>query len=431
MEMNAPSDKSQKFRLAVVNSHPIQYFAPLYRHLNATDEFDITALYCSDFSLRGGIDPGFKQSVSWDVDLLSGYRAVFLGKRARRRSPKGFWSLICPELWGELRGEKYDAVVIHGNQYFAYVLAAIIAKLRGIPTLHRCETHLTLSHNSVRRKVRDRVLAIYYRMFNGFLAIGAANREYYEKAGVAAERIFEVPYTIDNERFSAAARISSSSERALIKRRYGLSDSLPTILFASKFMHRKHPDKVLKAASVLAREGLKFQVLMVGTGDMQDELKKLVTTLKLENVVFSGFVNQSELPKVFAATDIFVLPSENEPWGLIVNEVMCAGRPVIVGRDVGCVADLVKDGVNGILVRAGEIEDLANALRMLILDKPLRDAMGRASTEIIRNWDFEACYRGLLPVIDLIQGHQFSSNRGRDVDKVMTKKHLAEDERSG
>lgn len=89
---------SRGFRLAVVNSHPIQYFAPLYAYLSCDAALEITALYCSDFSLRGGLDPDFKRTVAWDVDLLTGYRSVFLGERAKRRTPSGFWSLVCPQV---------------------------------------------------------------------------------------------------------------------------------------------------------------------------------------------------------------------------------------------------------------------------------------------------------------------------------------------
>src|SRR6476469_4232978 len=88
-------------RIAVLNSHPIQYFAPLYAYLNAAPDIEVTALYLSDFSIRGGKDPGFGRDVKWDLDLLAGYRSVFLGDAARTREPGGFWSLVAPEVWNE------------------------------------------------------------------------------------------------------------------------------------------------------------------------------------------------------------------------------------------------------------------------------------------------------------------------------------------
>src|SRR5688572_21488626 len=146
-----PQATSRPLRLAVVNSHPIQYFAPLYAYLNRDGAIETTALYCSDFSLRGAVDPGFEQAVTWDVDLLSGYRHVFLGKRATSRSPAGFWSLICPEVWKEIRGGEYDAVLLHGYNYAVNLLALVAAKSKGLPVFMRSETHLRLRRTRWRR----------------------------------------------------------------------------------------------------------------------------------------------------------------------------------------------------------------------------------------------------------------------------------------
>src|SRR3954471_24260218 len=94
---------TQPIRIAVVNSHPIQYFAPLYAYLNRDPALEVTALYCSDFSLRDRIDPGFERPVTWDIDLLQGYPHVFVGSNNDRGAPRGFWSLTCPRIWSEIR----------------------------------------------------------------------------------------------------------------------------------------------------------------------------------------------------------------------------------------------------------------------------------------------------------------------------------------
>src|SRR5207237_298940 len=106
-------------RIAVLNSHPIQYFAPLYAYLNSVPDIEVTALYLSDFSIRGAKDSGFGRDVKWDVDLLAGYRSVFLGDGARAREPRGFWSLVAPKVWNELRIGRYDVLWLHGHNYAA------------------------------------------------------------------------------------------------------------------------------------------------------------------------------------------------------------------------------------------------------------------------------------------------------------------------
>ena len=389
---------NRAFRLAVVNSHPIQYFAPLYAYLSRDPALEVTALYCSDFSLRGSIDPGFKQAVTWDVDLLTGYRSVFLGENAKRRTPAGFWSLTCPEVWSEIRSGYYDAVLVHGYSYAVNIIALLAAKTKGLPVLMRSETHLGLQRTKWKRWIRDSVLSIAYRFVDGFLAIGAANRAYYRALGVPDSKISDVPYTVDNDRFIAAAALSQK-QRTEIREKYGLPVETSVVLYASKFMRRKHPDDVIHAMARLRDKGQAATLFMVGTGEMGKELQDLATALAMDNVVFGGFINQAELPKVYAASDIFVLPSENEPWGLIVNEVMCAGIPVVVTDEVGCVSDLIKDGVNGYHMKAGDIDSLARALEKLLADKTLRQRMGAASLCIMSGWSYEQCRQGITAAL--------------------------------
>jgi glycosyltransferase involved in cell wall biosynthesis len=389
----------EKVRIAVLNSHPIQYFAPLYAFLNKDECLDITALYCSNISLRGGVDPGFKQVVTWDVDLLSGFRSVFVGnEQSNKRMPKGFWSLIAPEIWHEVRNGQYDVLVLHGYAYAAYIIAFLAAKSKGIPVMMRCDTHLGLSGKKWKRWLRDGVLSFVYRYVDRFLAIGSANHAYYRSLGISENRIFDVPFAVDNERFINAARVSLK-ERISIRQRLGLPEEGPVILFASKFMRRKRPDDVIRAAEALGNMGLQFTMLVIGGGEMEAELKKMVASLKLDNIIVGGFVNQTELPSIYAACDIFVFPSENEPWGLVVNEVMCAGLPVVVADKVGCVPDLVKEGVNGYLIQAGDVPSLVRALSQLIVDDDLRGRMGKESLRLITNWSYEQCRLGIRSAV--------------------------------
>ncbi len=382
-------------RIAVVNSHPVQYSAPLYAYVNQDPGLDITALYCTDYSLRGGRDPGFGQAITWDIDLLEGYRAVFLGDRVSTRSIDGFWALVVPELWGEIRSGKYDAVWLHGYAYAAYVLAFIAAKSKGLPVYMRSETHLSLGRPRWKQKLRDGILKRAYRHVDRFLAIGTANHAYYRSLGVPEEKIHFVPYTVDNDRFIAAARIDGQERREL-RTKLGLPGDLPVVMFASKFMPRKHPESVLHAAALLHERGMRVAVLMVGTGEMESELHELARRLKLEHVSFPGFVNQSELPRVYATADVFVLPSADEPWGFIVNEVMCAALPVVVSEGVGSTTDLVRDGENGRLIKAGDASALAAALEEILIDPAKRAEMGRKSLEIVSDWSYGRCRQGLL-----------------------------------
>jgi len=155
-------------RIAVLNSHPIQYFAPLYAYLNAAPDLEVTALYLSDFSVRGGTDAGFGRPVRWNFDLLAGYRSVFLGDAARTREPGGFWSLITPQVWSELRSGRYDVVWLHGHNYAANLLALMAAKTVNIPILMRGDTHLGLAHSAIKSLLQQPALSALYRAVTGF-----------------------------------------------------------------------------------------------------------------------------------------------------------------------------------------------------------------------------------------------------------------------
>jgi hypothetical protein len=142
----------------VLNSHPIQYFAPLYAYLNAAPDLDVTALYLSDLSIRGGKDADFGREVKWDLDLLAGYRSVFVGSAARRREPRGFWSLVAPQVWSELRSGRYDVVWLHGHNYAANLIALIAAKRAGLPIMMRGDTHLGLPCRAIKAMLRQPVM---------------------------------------------------------------------------------------------------------------------------------------------------------------------------------------------------------------------------------------------------------------------------------
>lgn len=381
-------------RVAIVNLYPVQYFAPLYAYLSAAPDLEITVLYCTDASLRAARSTGFDQSFVWDIDLLHGYESVFLGPRARTRVPGGFFSLIVPEVWGALRAGSYDAVVIHGHRFAVCWLAVLAARLSGVKVMLRAETHLRLQRSRAKQVVRRLIIGSLCRLCDRLLAIGTANADFYRHLGVPPDKIVLVPYAVDNERFVAASSLSDA-ERRRLRVELGVPPDRPVILYASKFHPRKRPGDVVKAAAELRRGGADFTVLMVGDGALRTELEGLVVSLALDNVVFTGFVNQSRLPAVFAASDVFVLPSENEPWGLVVNEGMCAGLPVVVSREPGCVPDLVGHGDNGFLFEAGDVAGLAEALHTLLRDPALRERMGRRSRERIAGWGFEQCLTGL------------------------------------
>jgi glycosyltransferase involved in cell wall biosynthesis len=381
-------------RIAVLNSHPIQYFAPLYAYLNGAPDLEVTALYLSDISIRGGKDREFGQDVKWDLELLAGYPSIFLGN-ARKREPRGFWSLVEPRVWSELRSGRYDVLWLHGHNYASNLIALAAAKLAGLRVMMRGETHLGLPRHGIKSALRRPLMRALYGQCDRLLAIGSANADFYRAMGVPGQKIFLVPYSVDNDRFIRDANLTND-EKLEVRKRYGLPADRPCILYAAKFTGRKRPvDLLLAARRLQTRTSCPFTLVMAGSGELEGELRAFCAEHALDNVVFTGFVNQSALPALYAASDVFVLPSEHEPWGLAVNEAMCASLPVVVSREVGCVTDLVQDGVNGYTPAAGDIEGLTRALQTLIENEGLRRKQGQESLKRIRQWGYRECLEGI------------------------------------
>jgi glycosyltransferase involved in cell wall biosynthesis len=382
-------------RIAVLNSHPIQYFAPLYVYLNAAPDLEVTALYLSDFSIRGAKDAGFGRSVKWDVDLLAGYRCKFLGKRASKRQPQGFWSLIAPQVWSELHSGRYDVLWLHGHNYAANLIAIVAAKTAGLHVMMRAETHLGLPCSGIKSLLRRPLMSALYGLCDRLLAIGSANATFYRAMGVPDRKIFLVPYSVHNGRFVSASKLTCDG-KAEVRKRFNVPADRPSLLYAAKFMRRKRPLDLLEAVQRLRVENKHpFTLVMVGSGELEGELRTFCAAHSLDNVVFTGFINQLELPGLYGACDIFVLPSEREPWGLAVNEAMCAGLPIVASRELGCAPDLVEDGVNGFTFEAGDVEGLTRVLQLLVEDEPLRRRQGQASIARISQWSYRQCLEGV------------------------------------
>ena len=386
-------------KLAILNTHPIQYFAPLYRRLAQEPDLDVTVYYCSRQGAEAYFDEGFKHSVKWDVPLTDGYRAEFLPNLRSRGRVAGFWSLINPGIISELRRHSYDALMVGGHNHATYVIGMLAARVLGIPVLMRCDTHLLLHRSRLKRALRKPIMGfLYNHICSVCLAIGTRNREFYQYHNVPEERVKLVPFSVDNSSFIAAAE--AITDRSAVRRKLGLPVGKPLILFASKLTARKRPMDLISAFNRISQQGIEAALAFVGSGELEPTLREYAARHKLEDVYFFGFQNQSELPNFYAAAELFVFPSENEPWGLVLNEVMCAGLPVVVTKEIGAVPDLVVNGSNGFLFDVGDVDQLAEHLLVLLRSPELRQKMGRESLRMIKTWDYDSCVKGIKQVLD-------------------------------
>jgi glycosyltransferase involved in cell wall biosynthesis len=396
-----------KIRLAYLVTHPIQYQAPLLRQVARDPGLDLTVFFCSDYSTKRFLDPTFGRVISWDVPLLEGYRYEFLPALGGR-DRVSFLRPFNYSLGKRLTEGHFEVLWVHGYNRWYHWLAMRQAQTRGLKVLIRDEATLISAPRNVGKKLLKKgFFAGLKRLADGFLAIGSLNQEYYRHYGISDEKIFSVPYAVDNDFFQAGAE-EAAARREELRRELGLAPGRPVILYASKMEPRKRPADLLAAYIKLIKTSFGAAapyLLFVGDGDQRQPLEEVVRDKELGSVIkFLGFRNQTELPAYYDLCDVFVLPSVHEPWGLVINEVMNAGRAVIVSDQVGCGPDLVRNGENGLIFPAGDIAALAAALGRILADPETGRAMGAKSRAIISNWSFSEDLTGLRQAIRAVVG---------------------------
>jgi glycosyltransferase involved in cell wall biosynthesis len=206
----------------------------------------------------------------------------------------------------------------------------------------------------------------------------------------------------------------ASYSREEFRQHLNLERGRPVILYASKLMDRKRCIDLIDAHLGVGPtlQGRRPYLLIVGDGSERASCEARVHAAGDSSVRFLGFQNQSQLAKFFDLCDVFVLPSVYEPFGLIVNEVMNASKPIIISNQVGCQPDLVEDGVNGRVFEAKNISSLRSALESVLGNAEMRREMGRRSLERINQWSFEEDIRGLRMALHHVAGLPLSPGAG-------------------
>ncbi|TZF85233.1 glycosyltransferase family 4 protein [Cognatilysobacter lacus] len=388
-------------RLSVVLSHPVQYYSPWFRQMQADGGIDVHVHYLSGSPEGGQFDPQFGQDVRWDVPLLDGYAWSFVPNRSADPGPHHFPGLDNPDLVTRLAGSRPDAILFFGYAYRSHLRALLAPALARIPLLLRGDSHDMGRARGWKPAVMRQLRRVVFKRFAGFLAVGAANAAYFRACGVQGPRIHFAPHCVDNQRFQAgadAARLQAIAWR----RELGIADDARVLLFAGKFEDKKRPLDLLTAFLKLQAEGGTppgAALLFVGNGMLDEPLRAMAASATPGSVFFAPFQNQTSMPRVYAAGDVMVLPSfgAGETWGLAVNEAMNLARPVIVSSHVGCGPDLVQPGATGWIFEAGNVAALSQIVgEALSLPADRLAAMGRAARRRVDGYSYAEATAGLM-----------------------------------
>jgi glycosyltransferase involved in cell wall biosynthesis len=370
-------------KLAIITTHPIQYYAPVFKLLSNNKNLNIKVYYTWGEGSLNKFDPGFKQKIEWDLPLLEGYQYDWVLNVSKNPGTHRFGGIVNPTLISDIKLWKPDAVLIYGWSFSSHL--KIIRHFHNkVPIYFRGDSTLIDNQSGFKSALKTVLLKWIYKHINFAFFVGTNNKSYFKKYGLKEKQLIFAPHAIDNERFS----IDRKNEAIQLRRKLGINYDAILILFAGKLEDKKAPLDLLEAFIALKNKNV--HLLFVGNGILENRVKDISSGY--ENLHFLDFQNQSYMPVVYQACNIFCLPSigPNETWGLTINEAMACGKPILASNKVGGAVDLVIPGVNGEIFKAGIVGDLKEKLELLLeKEKEGLKIMGESSKKIIEQWSFE------------------------------------------
>lgn len=369
-------------KLAIIVSHPIQYYAPVFALLAKKEGITLKVFYTWEKN-AAAFDRDFGKNVAWDIPLLEGYEYSFVSNAGN--SGRGFWQIKNLGLIKEIETWQSDTVLVIGWNYRSHLRAMFHFKGR-IPVLFRGDSTLLDRGNPVKQWIRKIFLRFIYRTIDHALYVGTANKAYFLQHGIRESQLVFTPHAIDNRRFAAL----NQQQEAFIKNTRQSLGILPgdtCMVFCGKIIPKKDP--LILAEAVKAMNNNRLHLVFVGDGILAGKLDEII--ICSPNIHRLPFQNQGLMPAVYRLGEIFCLPScgPGETWGLAVNEAMACGRAILVSDKVGCRSDLLQEGINGISFRSGNLADLQDKINKLLANPNETARMGRASAAIINDWSFE------------------------------------------
>ena len=369
-------------KLAIITTHPIQYYAPVFKLLQERNLISIKVFYTLGETSDPKPDPGFAKNISWDIPLLDGYDFEWLVNTSDSPGSHHFKGIITPGGIGQIQKYKPDAILVFGWAYQSHlqIIKHFNAKL---PVYFRGDSTLLNEKPGIKNSLRYVFLRWVYTKISHAFYVGENNKAYYKKFGLGESQLSFAPHAIDNDRFDADRSVEAGELRSSLN----IAEQEILILYAGKFEPVKNVEVLLKAFMALNRQNV--HLLLTGNGPEEKKLKTLVAgSDSLRHIHFIDFKNQSYMPVLYQAADLFCLPSKSESWGLSINEAMACGTAILASDKVGCAVDLIKIGENGATFRSGDINNLERNLRQLTNSKSQLVKFGQQSKFIIRSWDF-------------------------------------------
>ena len=398
----------RRLRVLAISSHVVQYAAPVFRELASCDQIDFHVAYCSLRGAEAGHDPELGAVMKWDVPLLDGYSWTHVPNKGSGK--ESFFGLFNPGLWKLIRQEHYDAILCYiGYVRSPFWISYFAAKMSGSRFLFGNDAITIFPRDGKAWKVavKKRLWPRIFKMADQVSVPSVPGRDLMLSLGLPAERVTIIPIVVDNDWWASK---SSEVQRDAVRKSWGVSPDDTVVLFCAKLQPWKRPLDLLRA---FGHANVPNTVLVVaGDGPQRAQLEAEAKTLGLASRVrFLGFVNQSELPAIYTSADAMVLPSEFEPFAVVVNEAMCCGCPVIASDAVGSARDLIAPVRPDFIYPSGDVAKLADLLKQTLSDRVGLKHLREAFRARMRTWSPAQNVAATLEAVRMAVGRNRSTVR--------------------
>jgi glycosyltransferase involved in cell wall biosynthesis len=346
--------------ILMVYIEPTPYIVGLVNALVETWQGDVDVLFL-----------GENNSQNWNMELNNHWKIL----NGKLKNKMIFISKL-------IFSNQYEVVHVAGWREPLIILTIILSKLRRIPVVIETDTALP-KYLSLWKKIGKRlVYPVYFKFINLFLPGGKRQAKYLEYYGVKKNRIIEAKMTVDIEYIKKISSTLAINDKKRICEKYNIPHNKLIFLFVGRLIEEKGIKDLIDAFNKLKQDNI--FLLIVGDGCLRTYVENKIKNN--EKICYAGRIIAKELIEILYTADILVLPSHYEPWGLVVNEAMAMGRPVIVSDQVGCIDDLVTHQQTGLIIKSGSIRDLIDAIEFMINNENRRLMMGRESAIKISDW---------------------------------------------
>lgn len=386
---------TQPLRVLIVCSHPVQYASPIFRLLAKESRISLEVAYCSLQGAETQLDPDFGVNVKWDIPLLDGYGWTLVPNHSPIPNLGSFFGLFNAGIWRLIHSDRFDAVVLlTGYVCSTFWIAMAAAKWSRLPVLFGTDAFDLAPRDGKKWKLWFKRIfwPPLFRLADMVIVVSSGGVKLMRSLGIGDDCLAFTPFCVDNDWW---VEQSERVDRRAVRARWNVPEDAAVILFCAKLQPWKRPLDLLEALpSILDVNAF---VVFAGDGALSHALEDRARELGIASRVrLLGFVNQSLLPETYTASDVLVLPSESEPFGLVVNEAMLCRCPAIVSDRVGARFDLINEGETGHVFPCGDVDALAAILSRVLADRIGLRKMGERARRRMDNWSPKDYVSGLV-----------------------------------